>query len=81
LFFVIEALGSDSALFGFVQSGQEQRGENCDDRDDDEEFDQGKGWPAARETGLFFHINSCNLIQTIANPVESLPWQLGRIST
>jgi hypothetical protein len=39
---VVLALGASGALLGFVQCRQKERGENGDDRDDDQEFDQRK---------------------------------------
>jgi len=42
LFEVVFADRGISALLRFGQRGEQQRGEDCDDRDDDQQFDQGE---------------------------------------
>ena len=39
LLLVIGAINSVGLFFGFGQSGQEHTGEDCDDRDHDQQFD------------------------------------------
>lgn len=48
MFEVVLALGPPGGFAGLLDSGQKQRDEDRDDRDDDQEFNEGKATPVAR---------------------------------
>lgn len=67
---VVQAFRTSGPLPRRVQGGQQQRGEDGDDRDDDQEFDQG-------EFSVDFSVSVHDLFLRVSGIVEGLP---GRFS-